>query len=153
MRIALWLNYQQPNSSLALASVDPTGEITWLVDTQQDPQQTSQHALVVLNDGTTVFRSFTHLNAVDGDGNVLWSNELSCPNCTYSAGADPDGGLVVLAPDIEGLDAKTGTVLWSGIEPLQDGSTFYFGSMMVLGPPGVVCGATYGGVVFAASDG
>lgn len=98
-------------------------------------------------------RSDLYLQAPPRDGNVLWSNELSCPNCTYSAGADPDGGLVVLTPDIEGLDAKTGTVLWSGIEPLQDGSTFYFGSMMVLGPPGVVCGATYGGVVFSASDG
>lgn len=153
IRVALWLNYQQTNTSLALASIDAAGEIRWLVDTQQDPQQTSQHSLVVLNDGTTVFRSFTHLNAVDGSGKLLWSNELSCPNCTYSAGADPDGGLVVLAPGIEGLDAKTGAVLWSGIEPPQDGSTFYFGSMMVLGPPGVVYGATYGGVVFAASDG
>lgn len=105
-----------------------------------------------MNDGTTVFRSFTDLNAVDVNGNVLWTTTLACPNCAYAAGADPDGGLVVLVDDIEGVDVATGKVLWSGIVPPQDGSTFYYGSTMVLGPPGVLFGSSFGGVVFAASD-
>ncbi len=152
IRIVLWVPEGRTSATTVLASLSPTGDVLWQTDVHQDPEQTGLDPLVVMNDGTTVFRSFTDLNAVDVNGNVLWTTTLACPNCAYAAGADPDGGLVVLVDDIEGVDVATGKVLWSGIVPPQDGSTFYYGSTMVLGPPGVLFGSSFGGVVFAASD-
>jgi hypothetical protein len=150
-RIALWEDYQQPSSTTVLASFSAAGDLLWQTDLHQDPEQTGDDPLVVLNDGTTVLRSFTHLNAVDATGKLLWSTALSCPNCAYAAVADPDGGLVVLVDDIEGVDVATGSVLWSGISPPQnDSGTIYFGSTLTLGPPGVLFGSSFGGVVFAA---
>lgn len=155
IRIALWTQYMDDAapSSTVLASYSASGDLAWQTDLHQDPEQTGDDPLVVLADGTTVVRSFTDLNAVGADGRLLWHKTLRCPNCAYSAAGDPDGGLVVLADDVEGIDVATGTALWSGIVPPQDGgSTVYFGSMMVLGPPGTLVGASFGGMVFAAGD-
>jgi hypothetical protein len=151
IRIALWEDYQQTASTLVLVSISAAGDVLWQTDLHQDPEQTGDDPLVVTNDGTTVLRSFTHLNAVDATGAILWSTPLTCPNCAYAAGADPHGGLVVLVDDIEGIDVATGKVLWSGITPPQeDSGTIYFGSTMTLGPPGVLFGSSFGGVVFEA---
>lgn len=155
IRIALWTNYQDDAapSSTVLASYSASGDLAWQTDLHQDPEQTGDDPLVVLEDGTTVLRSFTDLNAVGADGRLVWHKTLHCPNCAYSAAADPDGGLVILADDIEGIDTATGDTMWSGIVPPQDGGmTVYFGSMMVLGPPGTLVGASFGGVVFRAAD-
>ncbi len=155
IRIALWTQYQEEAapSSTVVASYSASGDLAWQTDLHQDPEQTGDDPLVVLDDGTMVVRSFTDLNAVGADGRLLWHKTLRCPNCAYSAAGDPDGGLVVLADDIEGIDVATGSAVWSGIVPPQDGgSTVYFGSMMVLGPPGTLVGAGFGGMVFGASD-
>lgn len=155
IRIALWANYQEEAapSSTVLASYSASGDLAWQTDLHQDPEQTGDDPLVVLEDGTTVVRSFTDLNAVDADGVLLWQKTLRCPNCAYSAAGDPDGDLVVMADDIERIDVTTGSAVWSGIVPPQDGgTTVYFGSMMVLGPPGTLVGASFGGVVFGAAD-
>jgi hypothetical protein len=153
IRIALWLNSMTSiPSSRALAAIDPAGELLWQADVHQDPEQSGLDALVVRNDGTTVFRSFTHMNAIDASGHVLWSQRLDCPNCVYAAAADPGGGLVALRGSVQGIDPATGDMLWSGVEPPQTGTTDYFDSAMVTGTPGVVYGATFGGVIFAASD-
>jgi PQQ-like domain len=155
IRIALWTQYQEEAapSSLVLASYSASGDLAWQTDLHQDPEQTGDDPLVVLEDGTTVLRSFTDLNAVGADGRLLWHKTLRCPNCAYSAAGDPDGGVVVLADDIEGIDVATGSAVWSGIVPPQDGgNTVYFGSMMVLGRSGTLVGASFGGMVFSAAD-
>ncbi len=155
IRIALWTHYQEDAapSSTVLASYSASGDLAWQTDLHQDPEQTGDDPLVVLDDGTTVLRSFTDLDVVDADGRPRWHKTLRCPNCAYAAAGDPHRGLVVLADDIEGIDVATGSAVWSGIVPPQDGgSTIYFGSMMVLGPPGTLVGASFGGMVFAAAD-
>jgi hypothetical protein len=155
IRIALWTNYRDDaeSSSTVLASYSASGDLEWQTDLHQDPEQTGDDPLVVLDDGTTVLRSFTDLDAVDAAGRLLWHRTLRCPNCAYSAAGDPDGGVVVLADDIEGIDVATGNATWSGIVPPQDGGpTIYFGSMMVLGPPGTLVGASFAGMVFRAAD-
>jgi hypothetical protein len=138
--------------STALVAISPGGDILWQTDVHQDPEQTGLDALVVRTDGTTVFRTFTHLNAVDANGRLLWSSALSCPNCVYAAAADPEGGLVALLGDVRGIDPASGKTLWSGIEAPATGPEFYFSDVMVAGTPGTLYGASFGGVIFAASD-
>ena len=138
-------------STCAIAALSPTGNVLWNTNLGQAAPATPR--FVILDDGTTVFRADTYLDAIDATGTLRWSNPLECSSglCAYSAAADPSGALVALVGDFERIDVTTGKVVWEeGVAPPQDSGVLW--STIVLGPPGVVYGATFGGAVFAAAD-